>query len=106
MKITKSQLKQIIKEEIEALDEQVPAGGRRGAWSREYSNALLKAIDDLLVQFLDDRNISPDWNRTEWRAVMNAIVKLAVGVRVAIRAQGSDPGAPFAPGPWYKGTTK
>ena len=101
MKITKSQLKQIIKEEIEALDEQVPGGG-----AERWKGDLLRAIDDLLVQFLDDRNISPDWNRTEWRAVMNAIVKLAVGVRVAIRAQGSDPGAPFAPGPWYKGTTK
>ena len=79
MKITKSQLKQIIKEEIEALDEQVPAAG-----AERWKGDLLRAIDDLLVQFLDDRNISPDWNRTEWRAVMNAIVKLVIAVNAAL----------------------
>tara|TARA_R100000008_G_scaffold85329_1_gene74964 strand:+ start:1960 stop:2196 length:237 start_codon:yes stop_codon:yes gene_type:complete len=75
VKITKDTLRQLIKETI---------GYVEPGLTKEDSQSLINEIDDLLVTFLDARNISPDRVLDE-TAVMNAIVQLVKAVNAAAR---------------------
>jgi hypothetical protein len=76
MKFTKGALKQLIKEEFENYVEP--------GLTKEDSQGLINEIDDLLVKFLDARNISPDRVLDEPK-VMNAIVQLVKAVNAGAR---------------------